>query len=167
MTTKNKSDDKVGLPPTESDLFIDRLKTVIKRLGGVAASARNVGVVESTVRSWRDGNSEPKRPHLVILADKADVSLAWLVAGEGEMLKNAIHEPAGSHSVSASEFDKILEKVENAVSIIDSALEKRGASMSPEKKGKLAAMCVDYLYDLPEDEKPDTAKILRLVKFGT
>jgi hypothetical protein len=67
-----------------------------------------------------------------------------LAAGEGDMRKNTIHEPAASHSVSSTEFDKILEKVENAVCIIEEALEKQEATMSPKNKGKLAAMCVDF-----------------------
>lgn len=82
MTKPSNSDRRVGVNDLNSDLFTDRLKCVIKQLGGVARAARFAGVAESTVRSWRDGNSEPQRPYLIPLAKNAEISIAWLVAGE-------------------------------------------------------------------------------------
>jgi len=144
-----------------------RISEASKKVGTRINAAKAAGVSTDTLQRYiSEDVKNPSFEPLVGLARAAGVSLEWLATGE-ESLRNSVHESSASHSVSANEFDKILEKVENAVFIIESALEKRGASMSPEKKGKLTAMCVDYLYDLPEDEKPDTAKILRLVKFGT
>ncbi len=143
-----------------------RISEAASKVGTRKSAAIAAGVSSDTLQRYISEGVKPSFEPLVGLARAAGVSLEWLATGE-EPLRNPVHEPPADHQVSESEFDKILEKVENAVVIIESALKKRGASMSPEKKGKLAAMCVDYLYDLPEDEKPDTAKILRLVKFGT
>jgi transcriptional regulator with XRE-family HTH domain len=65
--------------------FIDRLKTLIEEFPSLSAFARSCGIAESTIRKWRDGDSEPDRDKLVALAEAANVSLEWLVAGKGEM----------------------------------------------------------------------------------
>jgi len=93
MTKEVKSDHRVEVSAFNSDLFVGRLKTAIKLLGGVAKTARIAVVAESTVRSWRDGNSEPQRPYLIPIAKEAGISIAWLVSGEGPMRIEGLVQP--------------------------------------------------------------------------
>ncbi len=73
--------DSADFSGNNSDQFCERLKIAIKEIGGVARTARIAGVAESTVRSWRDGNSEPQRPALSPIAKEAGVMVSWLVDG--------------------------------------------------------------------------------------
>ena len=144
-----------------------RISEAARKIGTRTSAAKAAGVSTDTLQRYiSEDVKSPSFEPLVGLARAAGVSLEWLATGE-EPLRNPVHEPPDSYSVSPSEFDKILEKVENAVIIIEEALEKQDATMSPKNKGKLAAMCVDYLYDLPVDQKPEPAKILRLMRFGS
>lgn len=62
-----------------------RMRLLIAREGGASALARRCGCSEGSVRSWRDGHSDPSRAHCVTLARALDISLQWLVTGEGPM----------------------------------------------------------------------------------
>lgn len=103
MTVKEKTADRVKDQLDNTDHFTDRLSLVIKMLGGVARTARIAGVAESTVRSWRDGNSEPQRPFLIPLANEAGVHLAWFV--EGSL---PIHRISTAQRAIAAAFDDYL-----------------------------------------------------------
>ncbi|HEY8587304.1 MAG TPA: helix-turn-helix transcriptional regulator [Rhodanobacter sp.] len=69
--------------PNPHETFADRIKLLIKRVGSVTEIARMCGFSEGVVRSWRDGNTDPSRARCVTLSRALGVSLAWLVAGEG------------------------------------------------------------------------------------
>ncbi|HFE39337.1 MAG TPA: helix-turn-helix transcriptional regulator [Gammaproteobacteria bacterium] len=90
-----------------SDQFTDRLTIVISRIGSIAETARKLSVAESTVRKWRDGGSDPQRKHLINLAKYGDVSLAWLVSGEGDMKPSqGVSEKIAEYNI-GSEFDYV------------------------------------------------------------
>ncbi|HEV2540064.1 MAG TPA: helix-turn-helix domain-containing protein [Frateuria sp.] len=65
--------------------FTARIRLLIDRVGSTHALARCCGVSESTVRNWRDGHSDMSRGRCVALAEALDISLPWLVTGEGTM----------------------------------------------------------------------------------
>lgn len=62
-----------------------RMRLLIAREGSASALARRCGCSEGSVRSWRDGHSDPSRAHCVTLARALDISLQWLITGEGPM----------------------------------------------------------------------------------
>ncbi|KIN71659.1 helix-turn-helix domain-containing protein [Sulfitobacter guttiformis] len=51
-----------------------------------AVLARRLGVRLATLRSWEDDMSEPRANRLAILAGLLNVSMMWLINGEGEGL---------------------------------------------------------------------------------
>jgi phage repressor protein C with HTH and peptisase S24 domain len=69
--------------------FVARLKVLIDRAGSALALAKAIGVSDSTIHLWISG-SEPSREKLWNLAESANVSLEWLVAGRGEMSRDAV-----------------------------------------------------------------------------
>lgn len=81
----SKSQLAVTEEKIKSDGFEERISVLADQAGSASALARMAGVSESVVRKWRGGTSEPSRPNLIALARATDVSLAWLVAGEGPM----------------------------------------------------------------------------------
>jgi transcriptional regulator with XRE-family HTH domain len=51
-----------------------------------AQMARRLGIRASTLRSWEQDLSEPRANHLSIMAGVLNVSMMWLMNGEGEGL---------------------------------------------------------------------------------
>ena len=96
-TLKSKSAPSAGSLDLQN--LKDRIKLVAGLQGGNSALARSIDSAESTVRKWIKGESEPKYNSLVAIANAAEVSLEWLMAGEGEMrvqsTNSAIFEPVG------------------------------------------------------------------------
>ncbi|MFP7675300.1 multiprotein-bridging factor 1 family protein [Marivita sp. S0852] len=65
--------------------FGDRL-TAAREATGMSqeALAKRLGVKKSTMRNWEDDLSEPRANRLAILAGLLNVSIMWLINGEGE-----------------------------------------------------------------------------------
>ena len=55
--------------------------------------AKRLGVKPSTLRKWEDDLSEPRANRLSILAGLLNVSMMWLINGEGEGVDNPDVEP--------------------------------------------------------------------------
>ncbi len=64
---------------------------VADQLGGVRALADSAGVFESTVHAWLR-NAEPNRITLKKIANASNVSLDWLVSGEGNIVPLRFHD---------------------------------------------------------------------------
>ena len=86
--------------PTEQSLFQKRLKTVAKKVGGVAELSRMSGVAEGTLNKYF--LSKPKEPSRAILSKiikSTDISADWLLLG-------AMQSNAPKDSVSIPYFDQ-------------------------------------------------------------
>jgi hypothetical protein len=80
-----------------------RMKLLIRSEGSMASIARRCGFSEGAVRSWRDGQSDISRERCVVMAKTLNVSLIWLITGEGPM--RAECNDAHSSSQLASQGD--------------------------------------------------------------
>jgi len=67
------------------DSFADRIELLISIAGSGSEFSRKCGVSDSTVRKWRNSESDPTRKRLLAIAEAFDVTLVWLLTGEGEM----------------------------------------------------------------------------------
>lgn len=90
MTDKHSASDDA--PTEDSDIsyaedhatFGDRLEAARDALGmSQAHLARRLGVKESTIAKWEEDRSEPRANRLQILSGILNVSLVWLMTGEG------------------------------------------------------------------------------------
>jgi len=99
----NESDQDWYAP--EIATFGDRL-TAAREAAGMTqdALAKRLGVKKSTVRNWEDDLSEPRANRLSMLAGLLNVSMMWLINGEGEGVENPDAEP-----LTADMTDIILE----------------------------------------------------------
>ncbi|MGH1577521.1 helix-turn-helix domain-containing protein [Planktotalea sp.] len=59
-----------------------------------AQMARRLGVKSTTLRSWEQDLSEPRANRLSMMAGLLNVSMMWLINGEGEGLEAPIAEDA-------------------------------------------------------------------------
>lgn len=79
-------DIQPSAPPSPAGTsFADRIQLLIDHVGSATQVARMCGFSEGVVRSWRDGNSDPSRARCVSLARTFNISLVWLITGEGMM----------------------------------------------------------------------------------
>lgn len=74
--------------------FGDRLTAAREAAGMTQESlAKRIGVKKSTLRKWEDDLSEPRANRLSILAGLLNVSMMWLINGEGQGVENVDAEP--------------------------------------------------------------------------
>jgi len=67
--------------------FGDRLSAAREQAGMTQeALAKRLGVRVTTVRKWEDDHAEPRANRLSMLAGLLNVSMMWLINGEGEGL---------------------------------------------------------------------------------
>lgn len=73
----------------ESSTFGDRLAAARHKAGlSQKEMAKRLGVKVSTLRSWEDDWSEPRANKLQMVSGLLNVSLPWLLTGEGEGISN-------------------------------------------------------------------------------
>jgi HTH-type transcriptional regulator, cell division transcriptional repressor len=70
----------------ETSTFGDRLVLAREALGlDQAQLAHRIGVKLQTLRNWEEDRSEPRANRLQMLAGMLNVSMIWLMSGEGEV----------------------------------------------------------------------------------
>lgn len=85
------SQDGVGWYSEEAATFGDRVTGAREALGlSEDALARKLGVKLKTVRAWEGDLAEPRANKLQMLAGILNVSIMWLLTGQGD----GLHEPA-------------------------------------------------------------------------
>jgi ribosome-binding protein aMBF1 (putative translation factor) len=74
--------------------FGDRL-TAAREAAGMDQEtlAKRIGIKKSTLRNWEDDLAEPRANRLSMLAGLLNVSMMWLINGEGEGVGNPDAEP--------------------------------------------------------------------------
>ncbi|WP_253913264.1 helix-turn-helix domain-containing protein [Pseudoruegeria sp. HB172150] len=76
-----------GWYSNESATFGDRMVAAREALGlSQADLAKKIGVKLKTLKAWEDDVAEPRANKLSMLAGVLNVSLVWLINGEGEGL---------------------------------------------------------------------------------
>ena len=95
-----------GWYSNEAATFGDRVAAGREALGySEAELARKLGVKLKTVQAWEDDFNEPRANKLQMLAGVLNVSLMWLLNGEGEGLS----EP--DEAVGPGELSEILSEI--------------------------------------------------------
>lgn len=73
--------------------FGDRLVAAREAFGLTSAQlARRLGVREASILRWEEDRAEPRSNRLQMLAGILNVSLVWLMTGEGEGIAVAVSE---------------------------------------------------------------------------
>ncbi|MGA9253987.1 MAG: helix-turn-helix domain-containing protein [Roseobacter sp.] len=85
----------------ETATFGDRLAAARETADMTQAElARRLGVRVATLRSWEDDLSEPRANRLSMMAGLLNVSMMWLINGQGEGLDAPLEEAALPSSAS-------------------------------------------------------------------
>jgi len=99
----------------ETATFGDRVAAAREAAGlSQADFARRLGVKFKTVEAWENDLAEPRANKLQMMAGMLNVSIRWLLTGEGE----GVPDPEASHPIPGGVNDILLElraiKVEHA-----------------------------------------------------
>ncbi|MEE9387959.1 MAG: helix-turn-helix domain-containing protein [Paracoccaceae bacterium] len=84
-------DDPVDNPQAAAEWYSEEAATFGDRLAGAREAygfsqkqlARHLGVKEKTVHAWEDDLAEPRANRLQMLSGVLNVSMRWLLTGEG------------------------------------------------------------------------------------
>ncbi|MEO0860218.1 MAG: helix-turn-helix transcriptional regulator [Pseudomonadota bacterium] len=92
----------------EATTFGDRLTGAREAASlSQAELARRIGVTLRTLRAWESDRSEPRANRVSILAGVLNVSLMWLLSGEGDGPLRAEQEPDEGDSVLIAELSNL------------------------------------------------------------
>lgn len=83
--------------------------------------ARRLGVKLATLRAWEDDLSEPRANRLTMMSGLLNVSLSWLLTGEGEGLDNPVDFETGGQDLAA-----LLTEVRDTKTQLRGVIEKLG-----------------------------------------
>ncbi len=123
MTNSTDETDPLdGWYSNDAATFGDRVAAGREVLGITQADlARKLGVKLKTVQGWEDDISEPRANKLQMLAGVLNVSLMWLLNGEGE----GIPAP-GDHSEISPDINALLTEIRQIKGSITQAADKLG-----------------------------------------
>ncbi len=115
--------DSAGWYSNDAATFGDRVAAAREARGYSDADlARKLGVKQKTVQAWEDDVAEPRANKLQILSGVLNVSLMWLLNGEGDGLA----EPDTEVTLSLDTND-ILTEIRQLKTTITHAADKLGA----------------------------------------
>jgi transcriptional regulator with XRE-family HTH domain len=105
--------------------FGDRL-CAAREAGGLSVSelGRRIGVGDKTVRAWEDDQSEPRSNRMQMLAGLLNVSLMWLMTGEGPGVAPPGEEPARGAGVDVDALAELHAEVKALRGLIRQAGER-------------------------------------------
>jgi len=99
-------DDTQDWYSAEASTFGDRVAGAREQAGMTQKQlAKRLGVRVSTLRAWEDDLSEPRANRLSILAGLLNVSMMWLINGEGE----GVNAPGEGEPISVEMRDILTE----------------------------------------------------------
>lgn len=136
MTNADPPLDEKDWYAPDAATFGDRVAAAREAAGmDQAALARRLGVRLATLRGWENDLSEPRANRLSMLAGLLNVSMMWLINGEGEGLEGHA-EPSILPQDAAALLDEMrglrLEMTQNTKHL--ARLEKRLRAMLMEPK---------------------------------
>jgi len=121
MTTDDMAADDWYGP--DAATFGDRLAAARENAKMTQAQmARRLGIKASTLKAWEQDLSEPRANHLSIMAGVLNVSMMWLMNGEGE----GLDAPLVDDSVSEADLGAILRDMRDLRVTISQSAEKLG-----------------------------------------
>lgn len=90
----NDEDDWFG---PDAATFGDRVAGAREAAGMTQAQmARRLGIKKATVASWEEDLSEPRANRLSMMAGLLNVSIMWLITGEGEGMEAPVDAGSGA-----------------------------------------------------------------------
>jgi hypothetical protein len=171
MTRESNTHAALGIGDAQN--LAMRIQLLIACEGSASALGRRCGFSEGTVRNWRDGHSDPSRARCVMLARALNISLQWLITGEGPMHpeRNEHHNDAHVGSAPSSETTTVMpatspaagidaQRLAATLKLLQSYICLVGGSLNIEQRSELVAELYGLLCAAGELQEVD-----RLIAF--
>ena len=143
-------DTSVFLPSFDEELG-NRLKIIVKKVGGGESAAHIAGVSENMISRYVKGHSKPSFQALALLAQSADVSLDWL-AGFTKENQKEYHFQNHNITIKTQYLNKTdSELLAHLNGIINRAYKDMGGRVSPEDMGRIAAEKYTSILEASDD----------------
>lgn len=168
-----------AMPPREgrsssADELALRIRRLIELEGSAATIAERCGFSAGAVRNWRDGHSDISRERCITLARTLDISLLWLITGEGPMktdgkdthrstmISPTTQRPGPDNETSDTRSRPALDPglLAATLRLLQSYIGLVGGSLDPASRADLLAELYDIL-----GHTDDTVRIDRLITF--
>ena len=121
--TETKKDSQFGWYSNEAATFGDRVAGAREVLGlSQADLARKLGVKLRTIQAWEDDLSEPRANKLQMLSGVLNVSLMWLLNGEGDGLA----DPEENGALTA-DINELLTEIRQIKGVMARSADRLGA----------------------------------------
>ncbi len=143
MTRQSSEESNVNVRGSNIDPFCERVNYAIKRAGGTTKAADKAGVSQSVIRKWRSGASDPSRSRLVKLAAAANLSVAWLAAGEGSPEPHVADTETAAVPIELEPVD--LQVLELSIEMLEAALFEQHLKMQSKQKAELVSLYYSLL----------------------
>lgn len=142
-----------------TEQFSGRLHALIESHENASMIAREVGVVEGTIRKWKSGASLPKIRDAVFLAKALNVNLLWLATGEGPKHPQTRGSPG---SVQEKSVDYVCDSQKGWIRKAVEAVEIIGKDAPADRK----AVAVEKVYDrlVQTDGAADMIEVMRVIQ---
>ena len=116
------SDTETDWYGPETATFGDRVAAAREQSGMTQGQlARRIGVKTSTLRGWEDDLSEPRANKLTMLAGMLNVSVIWLLTGEGAGVTQPREDDPAPHGL-----DEVLHELREIRAEMHSNIERAG-----------------------------------------
>jgi transcriptional regulator with XRE-family HTH domain len=120
QTPTDTDTDSAGYYDQDAATFGDRVAAA-RRSAGLTqeALARRIGVKLKTLRDWEDDRNEPRANKLQMLAGMLNVSLVWLLTGEGLGVDGPYDEDTAADSFVRATLAEMAEVRRDAERVLD------------------------------------------------
>lgn len=171
---RNRESEASGLPA--------RLKRCAELAGNGDALAQKAAVPRRTLETYLSGRAEPKASRLVAIAGAVDVSLDWLLTGEGPMERGGDHaytpreqgaaaRPGVAEAAETVGLDHLDEDtLVAAVVAVEEVMAEEGWELDPRTKGQIVGLLYDMYIDrhgagaaAPAIDKRNVTRLFKLV----
>ncbi len=103
--------------------FANRIDYACKAVGNAGILAELTGISERAISKYRNGETDPSRANLVLIANAAKIDIGWLASGKGDLSLNVKSHDSEYVSVpimhaKASAGDGVLAENEGATDFI-------------------------------------------------
>lgn len=139
--------------------FGERVKMIVAQEKSRRSFARKVGLGESTVRNYENGERLPDLDVLLTLCDQSGVNLLWLATGEGPKYPEARGSPDRVYEESAPyPLDMRLGWIKKAVK----AVQMMGKNAPDEQKAEAVARVYERF--VQTDGQADMIEVMQIIQ---
>jgi len=151
-----------GIPGQNADMK-HRIRYAITLAGGNKAVHEKSGVSVRNLQNYKSGGAMPNAETIGLIAKATDVSLNWLIYGDGPMQAGLAQEQSGYGDAEGPPLDE--ETLIDTIVVVEEVLAEAATPPSPEAKaGKVLKIYKEVMAAKARGESLSPVRVLRMVR---